>query len=55
MVISWWWPLALLVIGLLLWFFTNNKPSEAGRIAFAVGLFVFTWVLAHGSISVSVR
>jgi hypothetical protein len=37
-------PLVLAVVGLVLYFATDGKPSEVGRLAFAVGLAILVWM-----------
>lgn len=51
MVIS-WFALFVCVGGALLYGLTNGKPSELGRISFAVGLLVLTMHLATAVIRI---
>lgn len=37
-------PFAVAIIGLVLYLATDAKPSEAGRLAFAIGLAVLVWM-----------
>jgi len=43
-------PLLVAVIGLVL-YFTTEKAKEPGRIMFAVGLLVLTWLLAGHTVA----
>jgi len=45
------YPLAILILGLLLWVLSSNpKVSEAGRLLFFCGAFALTWKLSGESL-----
>ena len=45
-------PLAVLVIGALMWGFAPSRLSDAGRIAYAIGLFWLVAAYAHATVHI---